>query len=83
MILDRSDWIFTPTDLHNEWLRKIDQFKKAMADIGKKADSMASLIRLGTHICASEMSHYLFPGEKLNMLMIQNTVNGKIDPAWT
>lgn len=82
MILDRSNWSYSPLDLHNEWTRKAHQFRSLISDFGSRFETLTPLIRLVEHISKSEISYHLFPGEKLNELIINTTIDGKVDDRY-
>lgn len=79
MLIDRSDWIFSAQDLHDEWQKKAELFKMILADYGEKAAPLKWLLQLVEYIAASDMSYKLFPGEGMDRLHISNTIEGKIN----
>ncbi len=79
MILDRSDHTFSSKELKDEWLKKAKQFQEVMDTVGIKASALKGLIDFCNQVYRSDLSHHLFPGEKMDRLVINQTSSGKID----
>lgn len=79
MLVDKSDWIFSPKDLHQEWQKKVLLFRELLAQFGDKVAPLKWLLQLVEHISASDMSYRLFPGEKIEKLVISHPSNGIIN----